>query len=167
MWTGGPAKHSGDTTQIRVPRPSRFCLGGDFILAGERPGILYHAVCSRADESQRTHPSKRREAWAGHPAAKTCFNCTAMDPSGATRAQPKKKVRWNRSMGIYWGCWEPKRTFQRKNKLYGSIEAKQKGASTDQHSTLCCGLFCILCRVLDGPLCIRAKASALKNRGSQ
>ena len=56
---GGPAKHDGDTTQMRVPRPSRFCLGGDFILVGERFGILYHAVCSRADESQHTHPSKR------------------------------------------------------------------------------------------------------------
>src|ERR1017187_4946740 len=74
--------------QMRVSRPSRFCLGGDFVLLGERLGIVYHAVCSRADESQHTHP---REAWVGHPAAKTCFNCTAMDPSGATRPSQRKK----------------------------------------------------------------------------
>jgi hypothetical protein len=56
--TGGPAKHASGTTQMRVPRPSRFCLGGDFILVGERLGILYHAACSRAGESQHTHPRK-------------------------------------------------------------------------------------------------------------
>jgi hypothetical protein len=68
-------------------------------------------------------------------------------------------------MGIYWGPLEPKRTFQRKNKLYGSIEAKQKGASTDQDSILCCGLCCILCRLLDGDLRQRANASPLKCPG--
>jgi hypothetical protein len=63
-----------------------------------------------------------------------------------------------------WGCWEPKRTFQRKNKLYGSIEAKQNDEITDQHSILCCGIDCILCRLLDGQ---RANASAPKKRGIQ
>jgi hypothetical protein len=67
--TGGPVKRAGDTTQMRVPRPSRFCLGGDFILGGERPGILYHAVCSRADESQHTHPSKKSLGGAPAPSA--------------------------------------------------------------------------------------------------
>jgi hypothetical protein len=44
---------------MTVPRPSRFCLGGDFILGVERLVILYHAACSRADESRHTHSSKR------------------------------------------------------------------------------------------------------------
>jgi hypothetical protein len=46
-------------------------LGGDFVLLGERPGILYHAVCSRADESQHTHPSKR--SLGGAPGSKDLF----------------------------------------------------------------------------------------------
>jgi hypothetical protein len=67
---GSPAKHAGDTTQMRVPRPSRFCLGGDFILVGERPGILYHAACWRADEKS-THPPKR--SLGGAPGSKELF----------------------------------------------------------------------------------------------
>jgi hypothetical protein len=46
---------------MRVPRPSRFCLGGDFILGGERPGICI-TQSVRVPTKVNT-PTQAKEAW--------------------------------------------------------------------------------------------------------